>query len=289
MRVSSFCPGHISCVFQPFTSYNPLGTGSRGIGIRLSLGARSTVQPRDDDTVNVWIDDVPSEANVTRMMVRMLAPDRGFDIHIDTDVPVSQGFGMSAAGTLSTAICIADIVGKTRNDAFSAAHDAELLGGGGLGDVSAIVAGRDIPVRTVPGFPPYGKVENARFTIPELTLAVLGPALVTDTVLSDSHRIADIRDASAFAMDDFLAEPTYDKLFEVSNRFSSEANLESPAIRGAMDGLKRRGYHAGMCMLGNSIFTDAPESVLFAMLGRGHVRTYRCSSSPREIQITRRE
>ena len=88
-------------------------------------------------------------------------------------------------------------------------------------------------------------------------------------------------------MDAFLAEPTYDNLFAVSNGFSSESGLESPAIRRGIERLKSRGYHAGMCMLGNSLFTDAPEGEVWALFGRGHVRTYRCSSSRKEIVIRR--
>ncbi len=73
----------------------------------------------------------------------------------------------------------------------------------------------------------------------------------------------------------------------MSNRFSSESGLESPAIRKTIETLKSKGYGAGMCMLGNSVFTDAPEEVLWSIFGRGRVRTFSCSSSPREITISR--
>ena len=46
--ISSFCPGHVSCVFQPITSFDAMATGSRGIGIRLNKGATATVEERDD-------------------------------------------------------------------------------------------------------------------------------------------------------------------------------------------------------------------------------------------------
>ena len=54
-----------------------------------------------------------------------------------------------------------------------------------------------------------------------------------------------------------------------------------------MDRLKSKGYRAGMCMLGNSIFTDAPEREVWALFGRGHVRTFKCASSRKEIIIHR--
>ena len=205
----------------------------------------------------------------------------------ETDLPVSQGFGMSAAGAIAAGLCIAETVGKTRSDAFMAAHSAEVMGGGGLGDVSAIVAGSDIPVRTVPGIPPFGRVENADFRIPKLTLAVIGDEMRTESVLGDQESMKRIRDAAMTAMDVFIADPTYECLFSVSNRFSSESGLESPAVRRGIQRLNDIGRNAGMCMLGNSLFTDADEKEVWSVLGRGHVRTFRCSSSRKEI-IARR-
>ena len=118
-------------------------------------------------------------------------------------------------------------------------------------------------------------------------LVSMGREIDHDAVLGDPVALKRVREAASTAMDAFLAEPTYDNLFAVSNGFSSESGLESPAIRRGIERLKSRGYHAGMCMLGNSLFTDAPEGEVWALFGRGHVRTYRCSSSRKEIVIRR--
>lgn len=75
--VRAFCPGHVSCVFQPVSSYDIMCMGSRGFGIRLSLGANAEVTPREDDTVNIWLDGSQSVAPVTRMAVEDLASGRG--------------------------------------------------------------------------------------------------------------------------------------------------------------------------------------------------------------------
>ncbi len=285
---TAFCPGHISCVFQPFTSLNLSGAGSRGIGIRLSLGAMATVSLRTDGEVNVSLDGEPHEAPVTRGVASKLAPGVGFDISIDNDLPVSQGFGMSAAGALATAVCIADLTGRSRAEALIAAHEAEIIGGGGLGDIPALVAGMDVPIREVPGIPPYGKVINAKFTFPKLTLAILGDKMPTGSVLSDPEVVGRIRTASSRAMAHFSERQTPHGLFEASNMFSADAGLESQDMTKVLKGLWSKGYGAGMCMLGNSIFTDAPEDVIWKMLGRGHVWTFECASSHQEIRIIRR-
>ncbi len=284
---TAFCPGHVSCVFQPVTSFDAMCTGSRGIGIRLNKGATATVEERDDGVVNIYLDGTQEIAHITRMVAENLAPGRGFDIRIENELPVSQGFGMSAAGALAAGLCIADMTGRSRSDAFKAAHAAEVMGGGGLGDVAAIVAGGDIPVRTVAGFPPFGRVENADFTIDHLTLVVIGGELRTDSVLGDPFTLKKVREAAVESMDSFIMDPSYENLFDVSNAFSSKSGLESPAVRRAIGRLMDAGHRAGMCMLGNSLFTDASEKEVWAMFGRGHVRTFRAASSRKEIVIRR--
>ena len=285
--ISAFCPGHVSCVFQPITSFDAMSSGSRGIGIRLDKGATASVEPRDDGVVNIYLDGVQSVAHITRMVAEILSPGSGFDIRIANDLPVSQGFGMSAAGAIATGLCITELTGQDRNTAFRAAHSAEVMGGGGLGDVAAIVAGMDVPVRTVAGFPPLGRVENADLRIESLTLAVIGEKMTTDLVLGDPAVLARVREVATDSMDSFIADPSYENLFRVSNEFSSRSGLESPAVRRAISRLEEKGFHAGMCMLGNSVFTDAPVERVRALFGRGHVRAYGCSSSRKEIVIRR--
>ncbi len=282
---SVFCPGHVSCVFQPIDSSNAMCAGSRGIGIRLNRGVTATVEERDDEVVNIYLDGVQKIAHITRMVAEFLAPGKGFDIRIANDLPVSQGFGMSAAGAIAAGMCIADMTGRSRTDVFIAAHSAEVMGGGGLGDVAAIVAGKDVPVRTVAGFPPFGRVENAGFSIDSLTLAILGGELRTDSVLGDEDALRRIRLAATGAIDSFIADPTLENLYAVSNAFSSESELEAPVIRRAIERLKSKGYRAGMCMLGNSIFTDAPKKEVWRLFGKSRARTYGCASSQKEIII----
>lgn len=286
--IRAFCPGHVSCVFQPFSSLNPLSTGSRGLGIRLDLGSSVSVEPRDDDVLNVVMDGKEVEAEVTCHAVRLLSPLKGYDISIDNDLPVSQGFGMSAAGATATSVCIAHLEGKTRQQAFEAAHIAEVKKGGGLGDVPAIVGGSRFPVRTIPGLPPYGRVEQMMTSRSPLTVFTIGPPVKTTSVLSDVDAIRRIRAASESSMEEFIQNPSVDMLFKASNDFSESAELETPAIKRVLDKLRLNGFKAGMCMLGNSVFTDASRKDVYSMFGRGHVRAYECLPTNREIKITQK-
>ena len=275
-----FCPGHVSCVFQPFPSSDPVKAGSRGFGIRLSLGAHCTAEPRSDGKVRIIIDGEECQAPVTRHAILSLTRDRGFDIHIRNDLPVSQGFGMSAAGALSAALCVCDILGLSEHDAVLAAHSADVSCGGGLGDVVAIAECCDIPIRALPGVPPYGRMDGLDHHIDNMILAVLGQKMVTGSVLSDPIRMERIREVSEDAMDAFLEARTVDSLYEQSNIFSFHSGLESGQVCDALDILHSEGYRAGMCMLGNSIFTDAPGHVVRDLLGLDESNVFVCSSYP---------
>lgn len=288
MTVSAFCPGHISCIFQPVPSMNPVLAGSRGVGIRLNLGSHVSVDERDDGDVRIVLDGEPASAHITREAVRAIAPDRGFDIRIDNDLPMGQGFGTSASGALAASICVADIVGVPRVKALEAAHVAEVTGGGGLGDVTAIVSGGDVPIRMRAGFPPFGSVSTSGIRFSSLTVAVLGPKVPTGSVLGSPGMMARIHDASESSMEEFLSNQDADGLFRASNMFSSGAGLEGPGVSNALSKLKGRGYRAGMCMLGNSVFTDAPVDAVLSAFGRANIRAFCCSSSSSEIRITRR-
>ena len=265
--MEAFCPGHISCIFQPCRGKTIVDTGSRGIGIRTGLGARAEVSERDDGKTIVFIDGTESEAPVTRAAAEILAPGKGFTIRVRNDLPVSQGFGMSAAGAAAAAVCIAEIEGRTPAEAYMAAHEADIRGGGGMGDAAAIASGFPCPVRNIPGMPPEGKVSDAGLDLGKISLGVAGPKMVTGSVLSDPARSEAIAAAAASAMEGFLADPSESSLFRFSNAFSENAGLESPEMSAALDALRSLGYGAGMCMLGNSIFSSAPVRVMRRILG----------------------
>jgi len=227
------------------------------VGIRLGLGARASVIPKDGETT-IIIDGSVSEAPVTRQVAEILAPGKAFRIEVTDDLPVSQGFGMSAAGAVAAALCIADIEGKTREEALMAAHEADIRGGGGMGDVAAIAGDVPIPVRKTPGMPPRGVVVDAGIDLGRTSFIVLGPKMTTGSVLSDPVRFASICEAAESTMKGFLEDPSPDSLYRFSNEFSERAGVEGQEVSSALDKLRSRGFRAGMCMLGNSVFTDAP-------------------------------
>ena len=284
MRAETFVPGHISCVFRPVRDPDIDRTGSLGLGIRLSLGCRVTVCTMDDREIVIRMNGRESEAPITRMAVESMAPGIGLDIDLEHSLPVEQGFGTSASGTFGAALCVASITGRDRNSALAAAHRAECTLGGGLGDLMAIDSGFGVPVRESPGL--NGRVSDSGLAFRELTLIVFDGPLRTESVLGDGEMMNRVSRAGDEAMRAFSSDPTVSGLFAVSNRFSESIGIESDEVQRAVSLIREEGYRAGMCMLGNSIYTDLGYTA--AKKTFKEARVIAASSFAGPIEVTRR-
>jgi len=255
MAQRAFCPGHVTGFFEICPSENVLAMGSRGAGMCLSLGATSTVEVEESrrQTIEVTLDGRRAPAPVTRTALQSLLGDKKLKVMVDTvhDLPVSQGFGMSAAGALSSSIALAHALDLGRQTAFEAAHIAEIRHKSGLGDVAALHKG-GITIRAKPGLPPRGRVLNIEGT-PNVVLAVLGRGLRTSTVLSNPAKRRKINASGQRTVDRLLREPTLEKLMELSNEFAVESGLATKRIVEATSAASKLGM-ATMAMLGNSVF-----------------------------------
>jgi pantoate kinase len=280
---SAFCPAHITCFFSPVLSGNVLEKGSRGAGIRLRRGTTVHLDEIRGST-KVRIDGKTADARVTRHVLGHMAPDRSFDAVVECGLPVGQGFGMSASGAVAVALCLSEVTGKSRKEAFKAAHTAEVICGGGLGDVAGLMHEGDVPIRATAGMPPFGSVTDRGITFERITLIVLGRKLSTAGVLGDAERMKRICGAGDAAVDGFSERGTKDLLFELSGRFSSETGIMGPAVADAVKTMEKNGIRASMCMLGNSVFTDATEEEVRDAIGdRGRIFLTSSTGEPARI------
>jgi len=251
----AFAPGHVTGVFRSDTAArDPRGRGSVGAGIVLELGARADVRfsPGPRRRLHV-VGDGPAPWPISEEVARRLAPSRAgsLTVRLSHELPVGQGFGMSAAGALATGLAVASLSGRTRTEAVQVAHLAELFGVGGLGGVAAILGG-GLEVRTRPGLPPFGEVVHGPFVRP-LLIGVVGRPIPSPDVLGDSAALRRIQDASS-GWERLGRHPSPDAFFGVAERFTDRAGLASPAVLRAVRSLRRRGARACQAMFGESFF-----------------------------------
>ncbi|MBE6528256.1 MAG: hypothetical protein E7Z64_03705 [Thermoplasmata archaeon] len=286
MKAKTFVPGHISCIFRPVRTDNIITTGSLGFGIRLSLGCTATVWERTDDEINICINGRRCEASVTRSAIEAMDPGIGLEIRLKHDLPLEQGFGTSASGTYAAALCTAELLGMDPMEAARVTHSAECSLGGGLGDLLAIASGFGVPIRERPGVPGLtGSTSDSGLELDRLSLLIFDEPLLTQSVLSDECVMRKIAEQGDLALRRFKEDPTVGTMFAASNSFSENIGIESSLVKGARTSIRDEGYSAAMCMLGNSIFTDAPSDVLEEMYPEATVMACRSYAGP--IQVSR--
>lgn len=252
----AFCPGHVTAFFEVCEDPDPTRAGSRGAGLCLDEGLRTVARVREASraSLEIFVNGRPSDAEVTTRAARKVLRGGPFEIKIlsETRLPISQGFGVSAAAALSTVLALNDALGlgMSRDDLVTAAHVTEIECGTGLGDVvPASLGGMDL--RAEPGAP--GHCEVRRFEVTQdLLLAVLGPEIHTKSVLRNSEKVARINRYGGQCVKDFAADPSLDRLFELGLRFADDTGLASRAVLDACKASRMFG-RATMAMLGNSI------------------------------------
>ncbi|MHB8586158.1 MAG: GHMP family kinase ATP-binding protein [Thermoplasmatota archaeon] len=279
-QAAAFAPAHLSGIFEIHDSDPEVGRrGSRGAGVCLDLGATTavTAMPADSFTIEVFINGILSEAPVTRRAVTDVTKEAVRDgklmlnrdapqgqrarihLRVETtlDLPVSQGFGMSAAGALSSALAAARTLGLGRSVAVNAAHAADVENRTGLGDVAGAITG-GFEIRSAPGIPPFGS--GRQFVgYGDLVLAVVGPPIATASVLRDSAARELVNQAGKEAIDELLRGPSLESFFEQSRRFAERSELITPQVSRALDLVGTiPDARASMSMLGNSIFAHGP-------------------------------
>lgn len=288
-EVEAFCPGHITAFFQACLRDDPLKSGSRGAGLCTSLGVRTKVRiskSRQKD-VQIFLNDEKADAEVTRRAIDLLLGNEPWKVRVLSEVqlPIAQGFGMSAAGAVSTLLALNDALPThlPRDSILSLAHRAEVECLTGLGDVlPAALGGMDI--RIEPGAPPLGVVTRHEVEA-DLILCVLGPNVPTRHVLRSASKLARISLEGHKCMEEFQRDPTLQNLFRIGRRFAERSGLMTATVKNALDMTGLYGYGT-MSMLGNSIVATGRLEELTPLL-RHHGTIFRCQVDNKGARLGR--
>jgi len=249
MTSKAFCPGHITGFFTlPEEKQSFVKTGSMGAGFSIGLGATSKV----DVGGKGWTVRVNGEKTSFLVVEKtLLNIAKGGEIDIDTEVPFSQGFGMSGACALSAAMAALEDTGSDTGRALKLAHRSEVFCRTGLGDVIAQFNG-GFEIRKKEGLPPHGEIEKQTIE-KEVVLAVLGLPLITPDILADVQLAEWIKAIGGDLMEEYLPENGFDRFLDFSLRFAEETQFIKNTIRKGLNAAEAFGK-GSMSMIGNSVF-----------------------------------
>jgi pantoate kinase len=147
-QVTAFCPGHISGYFRPYITGNSLTSGSIGAGVVIDSGVVVTATTAEKTTVQI-LQQGPSNSLILIAKDSPVIRDLLDDLHVTADVktrchlPLSSGYGLSAAALLATVHAINALMDLrlSEEECANRAHAIEVKHRTGLGDVSACQGG----------------------------------------------------------------------------------------------------------------------------------------------------
>ncbi|MFP4141810.1 MAG: pantoate kinase [Thermoplasmata archaeon] len=271
MSTKAFCPAHITGFFSLPLDSEEMGDkeGSRGAGFSLELGATAEVEVGEKGWEIVVNGETTSFMVVEKTVYNFA---EGGTIQIETDLPFSQGFGMSGACALASGTALLKELGEDTEKALSAAHKAEMFCRTGMGDVLAQYHG-GFEIRKKGGLPPHGEIDVKEIDR-EVVLAIAGNPLSTPDILRDPFMAGWINAVGEDIMDEFLPEDGFDRFLKFSRRFADETEFPKEGVKRLFEACEDVGK-GSMAMIGNSVFffgdTDELKKVLENEVGEENV------------------
>ncbi|MDR2856130.1 MAG: GHMP kinase [Methanomicrobiales archaeon] len=264
--VSAWSPGHISGLFCPIITDDPKKTGSIGAGIAIEQGVTVTVTAASQTIIHSisrtntglireeWFEDSILEVLLERMQI-----PTPLAIKTECALPLSSGFGLSAASLLALAYAARAFFDLPFSDLDCAtmAHEIEVLYRTGFGDIAGSMRG-GIVYRPVPGIEGGIRGEYIRYSKgDQITALVLGP-LASDSILTSDSILSRIREA-------FPSQKprTIKEFFELSYLFALRSGLMSSSVSCILQKAQESGVLASMTMLGEGVFSLGDEGYTF--------------------------
>jgi pantoate kinase len=266
----AFAPCHITGVFQIFDeSVDALCIGSKGAGVSLNLGAKTSVRIKKGNGYRLRVNinnHVANSAQISEHVVDAFlsrcagAANSEITVEHQVEAPIGAGFGTSGAGALGLALALNEALGLglSRIEAAQLAHVAEVECKTGLGTVIAETFG-GLEIRVKPGAPGVGEIKC--LPIPENVVVachVFGP-LSTRKFLTDRGTRSRINRFGGDLVDELLEAPTTLNFMRLSRQFAEHVGLITQNVRGVLNAADKVGVVCSMPMFGESVFTITDE------------------------------
>ena len=260
-NVTYWVASHLTGIFEIVDqAADFLQRGSRGAGISINRGVSTTISESDSSDVSIFFNkkSITAEAAaITSKIIDLILPENArnhFSVNHDFEVPLSAGYGASAAGALSCAFALKDFFDLDYSDLkiFQIAHQAEVLLKSGLGDILGLHQG-GLEIRIKPGAPGIG--ETTYFTNEEeWKVATLSfGEISTASVLTDQEKRGTVSCAGFHSMKDLVTNNTFMEFIRQAKIFTESVGLMSAELKSFTSSLPKE-IESSQIMLGDSLF-----------------------------------
>ena len=274
MIATAFAPGNVSGVFRIVRDEDPRRMHSLGMGFTVSHGVTATVS--DAAATEIAFNGEVFDFATVRSVAEALS-SRPVRVSLESELPLSGGFGLSGASALAAAYALdaAFELGLDERTLGMTAHVAEVTNLTGLGDVCGQFRGGCL-AKLVPGDP----LAAIGLPVAEQTVywRYFSP-IRTREIIGDPRRAEQINAAADSVLADIgkLAErgvAEFGEYIAAARRFSVESGLlRHPEVRRIIAEVEAAGGAASMIMLGNAVFsTIAFEGARETRLARHRAR-----------------
>jgi len=273
----AYSPSHITGFFSIHDEpRNPLLRGSTGAGVSLEKGVVTSVyaQPSEKTHIEYVFNNQMfplGEACIVKTVLDHYLGVAGekYKILVEQQaaVPIGHGFGVSGGVALSLSLALNQALetGYTREEAAQIAHIAEIKCLTGLGTVLAEYYG-GFELRTRPGAPGYGEVEQLSFPLDHVVVCVTTGPIKTKNILNTPTTKRRVNNIYANVVEEFVEDKSLGSFLKLSRRFADATGFETVEVQRLLKVFDRIDMPASMLMFGGGVFTIAHRKRLVEIL-----------------------
>ena len=263
--VKAFAPANISCIFSIIENNSPLKKGSLGVGFTVNKGVTVSIKKipilkksNKQNKIIIYFNNKKIKFPTVETVAKKLNKNKeNLEIKINSDLPLSCGFGISGASALATAYTLNKLLKlkKTKKELAKIAHIAEVENKTGLGDVINQYYGGFL-IRYKPSC--KFKVKRLNIKHKKIYYKVFSKLdtkkIITNKKIKNKINRAGIESLKKISS---LKKPSLNKIIKISKEFSIDSNLlKNKDIIKLIDKIEKNNGSASMIMLGNAVFSN---------------------------------
>jgi pantoate kinase len=258
-EASAFAPCHITGIFQICDAgQNILDIGSKGAGVSLNTGARTTVTATEssEETLSIKINGQTARVasvstEVVALFRRKLSRSPKLAINVDHDIEAPIGAGFGASGAMALSLCLA--LNKALNLGMPKVEAAQMA------HIAEVECKTGLEIRTAPGAPGIGKVVSMPVPAGAIVICQAFGPLSTKKFLTDEFTRNRINEIGGKLVHELVMKPSVNNFMSLSRRFAEHVGLISEKVRGVLNATDKKGIICSMPMFGECAFTISNE------------------------------